>query len=52
MGLAITQGEFALTEQAMRTFVMLYDTRGWLQEGLDTLAAPSPRWKRLTALAA
>ena len=30
-------GEFALIEQTMRTFWMLYDTRGWLQEGLDML---------------
>jgi tetratricopeptide (TPR) repeat protein len=34
---AITHGEFALIEQTMRTFWMLYDTRGWLQEGLDVL---------------
>ena len=34
---AVTHGEFALIEQTMRTFAMLYDTRGWLQEGLDTL---------------
>jgi tetratricopeptide (TPR) repeat protein len=34
---AITQGEFALIEQTMRTFWMLYDTRSWLQEGLDRL---------------
>jgi tetratricopeptide (TPR) repeat protein len=34
---AITHGEFALIEQTMRTFWMLYDTRGWLQEGLDML---------------
>jgi predicted ATPase/transcriptional regulator with XRE-family HTH domain len=34
---AIAHGEFALIEQTLRTFAMLYDTRGWLQEGLDTL---------------
>jgi predicted ATPase/transcriptional regulator with XRE-family HTH domain len=34
---ALTHGEFALIEQTMRLFVMLYDTRGWLQEGLDML---------------
>ncbi len=34
---AVTHGEFALIEQTMRLFVMLYDTRGWLQEGLDML---------------
>ncbi len=34
---AVAQGEFALIEQTLRTFAMLYDTRGWLQEGLDTL---------------
>ena len=35
---AVAQGEFALIEQAMRTFTMLFDTRGWLQEGFDYLA--------------
>ena len=34
---AVTHGEFALIEQTMRLFVMLYDTRGWLLEGLDIL---------------
>ena len=34
---AVTQGEFALIEQTMRTFFRLYDTRGWFQEGLDML---------------
>jgi predicted ATPase/transcriptional regulator with XRE-family HTH domain len=34
---AVTHGELALIEQSLRTFAMLYDTRGWLQEGLDTL---------------
>lgn len=34
---AIMHGEFALIEQTMRTFWMLYDTRSWLQEGLDML---------------
>jgi tetratricopeptide (TPR) repeat protein len=34
---AITHDEFALIEQTMRMFWMLYDTRGWFQEGLDTL---------------
>ncbi len=34
---AVTQGEFALIEQTTRLFAMLYDTRGWLQEGHDTL---------------
>ncbi|HEU5103702.1 MAG TPA: tetratricopeptide repeat protein, partial [Roseiflexaceae bacterium] len=34
---ALTHGEFALIEQTMRTFWMLYDTRGWLQEGLEML---------------
>lgn len=34
---AVTHGEFALIEDTMRTFVRLYDTRGWFQEGLDTL---------------
>lgn len=34
---AVTHGEFVLIEQTMRVFAMLYDTRGWLQEGLDML---------------
>ncbi len=34
---AVTHGEFALVEQTLRTFTLLYDTRGWVQEGLDTL---------------
>jgi len=34
---AVTQGEFTLIEQTMRTFFRLYDTRGWFQEGLDML---------------
>ncbi len=34
---AVTHGEFALIEQTMRTFLILYDTRGWLQEGVDML---------------
>ena len=34
---AVTHGGFALIEQTLRMFAMLYDTRGWLQEGLDTL---------------
>ena len=34
---ALAHGEFTLIEGTLRTFAMLYDTRGWLQEGLDTL---------------
>ena len=34
---AVTHGEFALIEQTMRLFCWFYDTRGWFQEGLDTL---------------
>ncbi len=34
---AVTHGEFVLIEQTMRLFAMFYDTRGWLQEGLDML---------------
>jgi len=34
---AVTHGEFDLIEQSMRTFIRLYDTRGWYQEGLDML---------------
>lgn len=34
---AVTHGEFALIEQTMRTFWMLYDTRGWFPQGFDTL---------------
>ena len=33
----ISSAEFALVKQAMRTLTMLYDTRGWYQEGIDTL---------------
>jgi len=34
---AVAHGEFTLIEQTLRTFAMLYDTRGWYQEGLYTL---------------
>jgi predicted ATPase/transcriptional regulator with XRE-family HTH domain len=34
---AIVQGEFASIGQTMRMFWMLFDTRGWFHEGLDTL---------------
>jgi tetratricopeptide (TPR) repeat protein len=34
---AIVHGEFASIEQTMRTYFMLYDTRGWFQEELDML---------------
>jgi predicted ATPase/DNA-binding SARP family transcriptional activator len=34
---AVTQSEFGLIEQALRAFAMLYETRGWYQEGIDTL---------------
>jgi predicted ATPase/DNA-binding SARP family transcriptional activator len=34
---AIAQREFALIEQTMRVFAMLFDTRGWLHEGLAML---------------
>lgn len=34
---AVAHGAFGLIEPTLRTFAMLYDTRGWLQEGLDTL---------------
>lgn len=34
---AVTQGEFTPIEQAMRVCATLYDMRGWLLEGLDTL---------------
>jgi predicted ATPase/transcriptional regulator with XRE-family HTH domain len=34
---AVAHDEFALIEQTLRTFVRLYDTLGWFQEGLDTL---------------
>jgi predicted ATPase/transcriptional regulator with XRE-family HTH domain len=34
---SVAHGEFALIEQTLRTFAMLYDTRGWYQEGRDTL---------------
>jgi hypothetical protein len=34
---AVNHGEFALIEQTLRAFETFYDTRGWLQEGLDYL---------------
>lgn len=34
---AVAHGEFALIEQTLRTFDMLYDTRGWFREGLVAL---------------
>jgi tetratricopeptide (TPR) repeat protein len=34
---AVNHSEFALIDQTMRMFSVLYDNRGWLQEGLDTL---------------
>ncbi|MGE5221374.1 MAG: tetratricopeptide repeat protein, partial [Omnitrophica WOR_2 bacterium] len=34
---AVSHGEFALIEQTLRMFWLLYDTRGWFQDGLDTL---------------
>jgi predicted ATPase len=33
---AVAQGEFALIEPALHTLAYFYDTRGWLQDGLDT----------------
>jgi predicted ATPase len=35
----VARGEFVLIEQTARTLAMFYDTRGWLQEGLDTLGS-------------
>jgi len=34
---AISSREFALIEETIRMFTMFYDTRGWYQEGIDTL---------------
>jgi predicted ATPase/transcriptional regulator with XRE-family HTH domain len=34
---AVLHGEFLLIEQTLRTFAILYDMRGWLQEGSDAL---------------
>lgn len=34
---AVAHGEFKLIEQTLRAFAMLYDTRGWYQDGLDAL---------------
>ncbi len=42
---AVTHGDFAEIEQTLRVFWMLYDGRGWFQEGLDTLG------RAVTALA-
>ena len=33
----ISSGEFALVKGIMRTLTLLYDSRGWYQEGIDTL---------------
>jgi len=33
----ISSGEFALVKGTMRTLTLLYDSRGWYQEGIDTL---------------
>jgi predicted ATPase/transcriptional regulator with XRE-family HTH domain len=35
---AITNREFALIEQTIRTLAYFYDIRGWLQEGIDTFS--------------
>jgi len=35
---AVAHGEFALIEQTMRLFAWFYDTRGWFQDGLNTLS--------------
>ena len=34
---AVDHGKFTLIEQTSRTYETFFDTRGWLQEGLDTL---------------
>lgn len=34
---AVTHGEFALIEQTLRAFWVLFDTRGWFLQGFDTL---------------
>ena len=34
---AILQGQFALIEQALTSFLILYDIRGWYREGVDSL---------------
>jgi tetratricopeptide (TPR) repeat protein len=34
---AVTRCEFGSIEQTLRTFVRLYDTCGWFQEGVETL---------------
>jgi predicted ATPase len=34
---AVIHCEFGLIQQTLRTFFRLYDTRGWFQEGLETL---------------
>jgi predicted ATPase/DNA-binding XRE family transcriptional regulator len=40
---AITQGKFGLIEETLRAFAMLYETRGFYQEGLDMLDRASDR---------
>jgi len=34
---AIAHGDFGLIEETLRAFIMLYDTRSWYQEGIETL---------------
>ncbi len=34
---AVTHREFGLIEETLRAFAMLFETRGWYQEGLDML---------------
>jgi len=36
---AVSHNEFVLIEQTARALAMYYDTRGWLQEGLDILGS-------------
>jgi len=36
---AVSHAEFVLIEQTARALAMFYDTRGWLQEGLDILGS-------------
>jgi len=36
---AVSHAEFFLIEQTARVLAMFYDTRGWLQEGLDILGS-------------
>jgi predicted ATPase/DNA-binding XRE family transcriptional regulator len=44
---AVAHGEFELIEQTLRAFAMLYDTRGWYQEGIHILTDNHPLMEQI-----